>query len=123
MQEMGAQSIIWIVDCEHWPRAVIRAELIERGYDAIGFETIQDAVASLPRKGAPQLVVLEFRGQPWYGADLEPFVGLKIPMIALVSSLESNEQAIAAYPWALVLRRPVSVGQICDAVGKVLNAG
>jgi DNA-binding response OmpR family regulator len=121
MNEVPAQPVIWIVDCEQWPRALIRAELIERGYDAIGFETIKDAVTSLPWKRAPQLLILEFRGQILYGADLEPFVRLKIPMIALVSSVESYEQSFAAYPWAAVLDRPVTIGEICNEVQRLLN--
>jgi DNA-binding NtrC family response regulator len=112
---MDPQPVIWIIDSEHWPRALIRAELMERGYDAIGFENIKDAVTSLPLKPRPQLVIVELRGQVLYGADLEPFVSLKIPMMT-IHSTDSNPNTIASYRWAAVLRRPLSIGQICDAV-------
>ena len=38
------KPVVWIVDADHWPRAELRALLIERGYDAIGFESLVDAV-------------------------------------------------------------------------------
>ena len=34
--------VIWIIDAEQWPRALLRAELIERGYDAVGYVTVRD---------------------------------------------------------------------------------
>src|SRR5689334_9573424 len=37
--------VVWIVDAEHWPRAYLRAELIERGYDAVGFVGVREALA------------------------------------------------------------------------------
>ena len=42
-----AEVPIWIVSADHWPRALVRAELIERGYDATGFATLEDAVTGL----------------------------------------------------------------------------
>ena len=42
-----AEVPIWIVGADHWPRALLRAELIERGYDATGFPTLEDAVTRL----------------------------------------------------------------------------
>src|SRR5215471_17474158 len=29
-------TVVWIIDAEQWPRALLRAELIERGFDAVG---------------------------------------------------------------------------------------
>jgi hypothetical protein len=56
---------VWIVNADHWPRAYLRAELIERGYDAIGFETLKDALARLALRRAPRpaLLILDLGGQ------------------------------------------------------------
>ena len=43
------EPILWVIDSEQWPRAMLRAELIERGYDPYGFITIGDALDSLSR--------------------------------------------------------------------------
>ena len=34
-------SVVWIIDVDQWPRAMLRAELIERGYDAVGYVTVR----------------------------------------------------------------------------------
>ena len=60
-----AEVPIWIVGADHWPRALLRAELIERGYDATGFVTLEDAVRRLmlPPARRPALLVLDRRDQ------------------------------------------------------------
>jgi DNA-binding NtrC family response regulator len=60
-----AEPVVWIVDADHWPRACLRAELIERGYDAIGIESIADALERLltPGEPRPQVVVIDVAGQ------------------------------------------------------------
>ena len=63
--------VIWIVDAEHWPRAGLRAELIERGYDAIGFPTLRDAVLGLRHIRRPALMVIDLQGQDLGGGDLD----------------------------------------------------
>ena len=44
------EPVLWVIDSEQWPRAYLRAELIERGYDAYGFMTVSDALDSLSRR-------------------------------------------------------------------------
>jgi hypothetical protein len=37
--------VVWIIDPDQWPRAMLRAELIERGVDAVGLpETLRRPV-------------------------------------------------------------------------------
>ena len=59
------EVIVWIVDSEHWPRACLRAELIERGYDAVGFLELEKALAAIraPDLRKPRAIVLELRDQ------------------------------------------------------------
>jgi hypothetical protein len=42
-REDAAEPPVWIVASDHW-RAYLCAELIERGYDAVGFVTLQDVL-------------------------------------------------------------------------------
>ena len=46
-QSRGRAPVIWIIDAEQWPRAMPRAELLERGFDAIGYITVRDGIDSL----------------------------------------------------------------------------
>jgi hypothetical protein len=117
------EPVLWVIDSEQWPRACLRAELIERGYDSYGFITIGDALDSLSRGASPipELIILESRGQ-----DLSPQIvaavrDLGIPTIVLGGSLELNEPLIKEQRWELVLKRPVSLGKIADAAQKIVS--
>ena len=57
--------VIRIIGNEQWPRACLRAELIERGYAALGFERLFHALSELNRAvmKKAQIIVLELRGQ------------------------------------------------------------
>jgi DNA-binding NtrC family response regulator len=111
---------VWIVDNDHWQRACLRAELIERGHDAIGFETVADAVTALPRAGRfpPDLVVVTV-ADGWSGAQpLADAAHRATPPVPLLAVAPAAAPAPPAHPpvWAAVLHRPLTVGQIADAV-------
>ena len=57
---MSSETKVWIVSADQWPRAYLRAELIERGYDAVGFVTMKDALIRLmlARSRRPALLVV-----------------------------------------------------------------
>ena len=90
---------------------MLRAELIERGFDAVGYITVRDAIDSLPER-FPDAIVVELRGQPM------PLVVrlLKVgaPVLIVGGVPEINDLPEGA--WAAVLRRPVSLGEIADRV-------
>ena len=48
---------IWIIDAEQWPRAMLRAEMIDRGFDAVGYIAVRDAIDSLPSRSPDAIVV------------------------------------------------------------------
>jgi DNA-binding response OmpR family regulator len=104
-------KVVWIIDAEHWPRALLRAELIERGFDAVGYETVRDAIDSYPLR-PPDAIVVELRGQPL--ALVERLTKIKVPIVILASAPEINE--LPSGEWAAVMRRPVSIGEVVDRV-------
>ena len=111
--------LIWIVDSEQWPRAALRAELLERGYEVVGFVLLGEAlahlrVASTPTK--PRVIVLELRGQDANRESFLELAQLSIPMILLGGSMELNEPYIREIKPALVLKRPISLGEIADSI-------
>jgi FixJ family two-component response regulator len=116
------EPVVWIIDSEQWPRACLRAELIERGYDACGFVTIRDALDSLsqPASPRPQSIVLELRGQSLTDPLVEAVNELRIPIIILGGSAEVQEPLVKGRKWDCVLKRPVSLGEIADVVEKRL---
>ena len=90
---MHCTVVIWVIGEEQWPRALLRAELIERGHDAVGFLSIRDAIDHyLTRK--PDAIVVEPRHQP--AELLERLRKIEVPIIEIA--------------------RPVSIGDIADQV-------
>lgn len=103
--------VVWIIDAEQWPRAMLRAELLERGFDAVGFVTVRDAIDSLPERH-PHAIVVDLRGQPI--PLVERLLAVGAPVIVAGGAAEIND--LPAGTWAAVMRRPVSLGEIADQV-------
>ena len=115
-----SEPVVWIIDSEQWPRACLRAELIERGYDACGFVELKDAVDALSRRTVqrPAAVILELRGQHLTRELLKAIRSLEVPTILLGGATELNDALVQEYSWDAVLRRPISLGSIADLVQK-----
>ena len=110
---------IWIVNADHWPRAYLRAELCERGYDAIGFETLKDALArlALGHGARPALLVLDLHGQVLGDDDRRALSGSGVPILAIVDAAPPAGEPPA--PLAGTLHRPLTIGAIADAVDRL----
>jgi hypothetical protein len=117
-----AQVPIWIVSADHWPRASLRAELIERGYDATGFETLEDAAGRLRRGRAPRpaLLVLDRRDQTVDEQTSTLLAHEQVPVL-LVADL-AHPDGEPGPPAVEILRRPLTIGAIADAVDRRLRA-
>jgi hypothetical protein len=114
--------VVWVVNRDHWPRAYLRAELIERGYDAIGFGGLRDALGALPspRARRPRLVVIDLEDEPIDDRLLRVLGHVAAPVVGVVGAVAAGDPRLRAFPWAALLRRPVTLGAIADAVGHLL---
>ena len=110
-----------MIGAERGPRAALRAELIERGQDAIGFETLRDAVRAgrLPGAPTPALVVIDLQDQSVDDRLLDAMFATGSPIVAVAGATEEGDARLRARPWARWLRRPVTLGAIADAVASV----
>lgn len=117
------KPVVWIIDSEQWPRAYMRAELIERGFDAVGFSSLPDAVDALQnfRLVKPDLIVLELRDQSIHQEQLDALRNQKTPVIALAGATELKNEAVQNFPWARLLQRPFSIGQLADLVERFFD--
>lgn len=106
-------DLIWIIDAEHWPRALLRAELLERGFDAVGFETIESALAADPSR-FPDAIVLEARNQELTPARVAKLFDLRVPILLLGGAIDLNDPRLRDFPWTAIVHRPVSLGEIAD---------
>src|SRR5437867_6163632 len=121
-EEGKREPVLWIIDSEQWPRACLRAELIERGYNPYGFISINDALDSLSRRMSPrpEALVLELRGQDLTPQVMETIRDLPIPAILLGGSAELNDPLVRAGHWYTVLKRPFWLGTIAHLVESVV---
>jgi len=112
---------IWIIGSDWWPRAYLRAELIERGHDAVGFITIRDAVISLTlgRARQPALIVCDLHGQELDRGLARGLFQSGAPIIAIAGNVEADDGWIRGLPWAAFLRRPITIGSVADMVGRL----
>jgi len=102
---------IWIIDSEQWPRAFLRAELIERGFDAVGYLSVEDALRNI-RTRFPDAIVVELRDVA--REDIARLFEIGVPVIGIVSRPEPawlNE-----FKWGALLRRPISIGEIANSL-------
>lgn len=111
---------IWVIAADRGPRAALRAELIERGHDAIGSETLRDAVLAgrLPGARAPALIVLDLQDQTVTAPLLDALFALGAPVIAVAGAAD---EALRAHPWSAWLRRPLTLGTIANTVSALFS--
>jgi FixJ family two-component response regulator len=115
--------LIWIVDSEHWPRAALRAELIERGYLAVGYVSLSESLAKLRAAAAqarPRSIILELRGQELTRESLQELERSSIPTIILGGIVEMNDPTIQDVKWTAALKRPVRLGEIADMIERTV---
>lgn len=114
---------IWIIGSDHWPRAFLRAELIERGYEAVGFESLRDGLSALIlRPGQrPRLIVLDLQDQAANVRPVAALVGRGIPVLAIGGATAWSDEELRHLPWADFLRRPVSLGAVADRVDALVG--
>lgn len=119
---MAGEPIVWIIDSEQWPRAFLRAELIERGLEAVGFVTVCDAILALhhPFTRKPHLIVLELHGLTATPEELDRLAQTKIPILLLGGSVELSKERAEEHVWAEILRRPFTIGGAADKVEELL---
>ena len=115
------KPVVWIVDADHWPRVELRALLIERGYDAIGIETVSDAVlrTRLPRAELPSVIVVDLASLDGSEALLEALFETGVPSIAVAGAVDEEQERARHRGWTVFLRRPVTLGEIADAVAVI----
>jgi DNA-binding NtrC family response regulator len=112
---------LWIIDEEQWTRACLRAELLERGHDVIGFERMADALLALWRGDpVPAVVLIDVAGQHLDQRTLLAFRGRGSRLVGLVGGLQRQSELARSSAWDLVRARPVRLGDLADDIERLL---
>ena len=105
-----------VVSADQWPRALLRAELRNAGYDAIGATTLARALRHPPtdaERGPVRLIIVDDQAVTADPTSLER-ARRQYPGVLFV--LVHRPRAAPAGPWAATLPRPVAIGEIVAAV-------
>lgn len=116
------KTMIWIVDRQQWPRALLRAELLERGYDAIGFEGVNEALHAYRHRlyARPQVIILELK-ELEEGEDVSALVEEGLPTILLSGIAEERMAAFQAMRGCVLLKRPFTIDRVVAEVERQME--
>jgi hypothetical protein len=114
---------VLLVMPEHWPRALLRAELIERGYDVVGAPDLATALLSRPvekERGPVRVILID------QDALVEPQSNLldllvsrhRKPRLVLLARTQLKTPPGA---WDKIVPKPALIGQIATAVAETLS--
>lgn len=106
---------------DQWHRALLRAQLRELGYDALGAPDLAGSLlypAEEPDRGPVELLVVDQRALTDMGDTLLPELLRRHPASAIL--LAPRGISHPAGPWTRTLTRPVSIGEITQSVQELL---
>ena len=109
------------MSADQWPRAYLRAELIERGYDAVGFVTMKDALLRLmlARTRRPALLVADLHGQEVNEKMGATLFREHVPLLIVTDAGHREDERLG--PVIGTLRRPLTIGAIAETVDRLMG--
>ncbi len=118
------EPLIWIIDNNHRERVILRAVLMERGWEVEGFASIFRAVVLFLREivEKPDAIVLEIKNLEYQSQELDELARIGAPVILLTGVYEGGKPA-DEHKWAAVLRRPFTIGQVVGTVERLARQG
>ena len=109
--------IVFVI-CDDWTlRALLRAELLEQGIEALGFECVADALHAAADGHWPALVVAD-EAAAQAGEPELPALARRSALLLITSAAGA---AIVPPCGAAMLCRPVQVGEIVARVRQMLE--
>lgn len=107
---------VFVITRDWLLRAGVRAELREKGIEALGMETIEDAGQAIAAGTSPTVVILEGGGIEGTSREAAGQLARRVPTIIVASRSEPIQIEGAA-----VLYRPVRVGDVVARVIELLQ--
>jgi len=110
--------LVFVIATDWKLRAAVRAELRERGIDALGMDAADDVGRALVRGEMPAVIVLEANAQLAGDASIQRLVE-RAPTVLVASRTET----VPLPRVAAVFYRPVRIGEIVAKVAELLARG
>jgi hypothetical protein len=117
LTEVPAWGRLLLVVPDHWTRVLLRAELLEEGYDAVGATSMENAlgVPKTDARGPVRMILLDqgaLSGQQASAARALAARHGNAPIMLLASALSMPP----AGPFRVVIRRPTTIGGLVSAI-------
>jgi DNA-binding response OmpR family regulator len=100
-------------------RALLRAQLLEEGFEVEACENIPQALATLgPGTNLPSLLIADISASDDPSADVEALSvwSRKVPIWIIASRTYIIEKGLRGHGFGMVLVRPVDVGELVDQI-------
>ena len=105
-------------------RALLRAQLLEEGFEVDAHDTIRGALAALePDAKLPDLLVADISASDDPSADVEALSAWsrRIPTWIIASRTFVVEKGLRGHGFEMILLRPVDVGELVDQIKRRLE--
>ncbi len=114
----NGMPVVFVIATEWKLRVAVRAELRERGIDALGMDSAEDVGRALAGGAMPAVVVLEANAELAGDSAIQGLVA-RVPTILVASRTET----VALPRVAAVFYRPARIGEIVAKVSELLQRG
>jgi CheY-like chemotaxis protein len=117
-------SLILIAGKDWRARALIRAQLLEEGFEVEALETVSEALAVLESGiGLPDLFLADISESDDPAADVEALAAWarKVPIWIIASRSFITEKGLRGHGFEMTFLRPVDVGELIDQIKQRLE--
>ena len=117
-------SYILIAGKDWQARALLRAQLLEEGFEVGAHETIPDALATIePGTHLPDLFIADISASDIPSADVDALStwSRKIPIWIIASRAYIVEKGLRGHGFEMIMLRPVDVGELVDQIKQRLE--
>lgn len=105
-------------------RALLRAQLLEEGFEVEAYETVPDALVALgPGTNLPDLFIADVSASDDPSADVEALSALsrKLPIWIIATRTYIIEKGLRGHGFEMILLRPVDVGELVEQIKQRLG--
>lgn len=122
-QEVRVRHIL-IAGKDWQARALLRAQLLEEGFEVEAYETIPDALAALgPGTNLPNLFIADVSASDDPSADVEALSAWarKVPIWIIATRTYIIDKGLRGHGFEMILLRPVDVGELVEQIKRRLG--
>ena len=116
LYSLAGMPVVYVIGEDWTLRAGVRAELRERGVEALGMETVADVGAALAADQTPSAIVLDANSKAAWDPAIQELTA-RVPAVVVAS----RTSTLCLGSAAKTLFRPVQIREIVAAVFEVLK--